>query len=236
MKNTLISTAIALALATPMLALPGLAHAASSHATLASSKADKIVNVDVVGVPTYNQLRDIDLTNTVALSKKQAQAISYFKAANANAHVSVNEMTGTIDSMTGMAIQSSGDSAENIARNFLTDHQAIFAGLSNDQLQYNPHRSKAALGGQLVRFDQVVNGIKVDGNGLGLVIDGDNRVRSVMGPYQKAFTASAYAGISADDGVLAAKQDLVQFQKDLPAEALAVLTPAFDTIGAQLGV
>ncbi|MFT4995449.1 MAG: hypothetical protein ACI965_002499, partial [Paraglaciecola sp.] len=236
MKNTLLSSAIALALAAPMLALPDAAHAASSHATLASAKAEQIINVDVVGVPTYNQLRDIDLTNTVALSKAQTQAISHFKAANANVQVSVNEMTGTINSMTGMAIQSAGDSAENIARNFISDHQAIFAGLSHDQLQFNPNRSKAALGGQLVRFDQVVNGIKVDGNGLGLVIDGDNRVRTVTGPYQKAFTASGYPGISADAGVLAAKQDLVQFQKDLPAEAMAVLTPTFDTIAAQLGV
>ncbi|MFQ3236910.1 MAG: hypothetical protein ACI9C4_002485 [Paraglaciecola sp.] len=236
MKNTLISSAIALALATPMLVLPGMANAASNYATSASVKADKILNVDVARVPTLNQLQDIAITKLMVLSKEQAQAISLFKAANPNAQVSVNDMTGTIDSMTSMAIQSAGDSAENIARNFITDHLDMFAGLSNDQLQFNPHRSKAALGGQLVRFDQIVNGIKVDGNGLGLVIDGDNRVRSVMGPYQKAFTASGYAGISADEGVFAATQDLVKFQKDLPAEALAVLTPAFETIASQLGV
>ncbi|MFQ3235941.1 MAG: hypothetical protein ACI9C4_001505 [Paraglaciecola sp.] len=236
MKNTLISTAITLALVSPMLVLPGQAQAVTSQGNSVNARAEQIVNFDVARVPTVNQLQDIALTNVMALSTEQAQAISQFKAANPNAQVSVNELTGTIDSMTGMAIQTSGDSVENIARNFITDHLDMFAGLSNDQLQFNPHRSKAALGGQVVRFEQVVNGIKVDGNGLGLVIDSHNRVRGVMGPYQKAFTASGYAGISADEGVFAATRDLVQFQKDIPAEALAVLTPAFETVAKKLGV
>ncbi|WP_339724366.1 M36 family metallopeptidase [uncultured Paraglaciecola sp.] len=236
MKSTLISSAIALALASPLLVLPNQIQAASSQTTAATALADKILNFDVAAVPTLNQLQSAALSNLKALNAEQTQAISQFKASHPNAQISVNEMTGTIDAMIGMAVQVSGDSDENIARNFIADHQDIFAGLSNDQLQYNPNRSKAALGGQLVRFDQIINGIKVDGNGLGVIIDADNRVRGVMGPYQKTFTESSYAGISADDAVFSATQDLVQFQKNIPASALAVLTPAYATIAAELGV
>lgn len=236
MKSSLISSAIALALAAPMLVCPSQVEAASSHANSSSAQAHQILNFDVARIPTLNQLQDIAPTNLQVLSNQQVEAISQFKAANPNAQVTVNELTGTVDAMIGMSIQSSGDSVENIARNFIADHQDIFAGLSNEQLQYNPNRSKAALGGHVVRFDQVVDGIKVDGNGLGVVIDADNRVRGIMGPYQKAFTESSYASLSADDAVFAATQDLVQFQKNIPAEALAVLTPAFETIAGQLGI
>jgi hypothetical protein len=236
MKNTLISSAIALALTAPMLAAPSQAHADISDSISVSSKANKILNFDVVGVPTLNQLQDATVSNLMALSHEQAQAISQFKASNPNAQISVNEMTGTIDAMTGMAIQTSGDSAENVARNFIAAHQDIFAGLSDDQLQFNPNRSKAALGGQVVRFDQVVNGIKIDGSGVGVVIDGDNRVRGVMGPYQKAFNVASQPSLVADAAVLAASQDLLQFEKDIPATAMEVLTPAFETIATQLGV
>ncbi|ASP49657.1 M36 family metallopeptidase [Cognaticolwellia beringensis] len=233
MKTTLLSSAIAFALATPFTVLPTDAYAA---AITDSAKANKILNFDVVGVPTLNQLQDTAFTHLMALSTTQTQAINQFKALNPNAQVSVNDMTGTIDAMTGMAIKTSGNSAENMARNFIADHQDIFEGLSNDQLQFNANRLKPALGGQVVRFDQVFNGIKVEGNGVGVVIDADNNVRGVMGPYQKAFNVASQPELSAEAAVLAASQNLLQFQKDIPAAALDVLTPAFETIATKLGV
>ena len=205
MKTTLLSSAIAFALATPFTVLPTDAYAA---AITDSAKANKILNFDVVGVPTLNQLQDTAFTNLMALSTTQAQAINQFKASNPNAQVSVNDMTGTIDAMTGMAIKTSGNSAENMARNFIADHQDIFEGLSNDQLQFNANRSKPALGGQVVRFEQMVNGIKVEGNGVGVVIDADNNVRGVMGPYQKDFSVASQPELSAEAAVLAASQKI----------------------------
>ncbi len=233
MKTTLLSSAIAFALAAPFAALPTDAYAAS---VTDSVQANKMLNFDVSTVPNVNQLQDTAIGNLMSLSATQAQAISQFKASNPNAQVTVNESTGTIDAMLGMAIQTSGNSVENMARNFIADNQGIFEGLTNDQLQYNPNRSKAALGGQVVRFDQVINGIKVDGNGLGVVIDANNNVRGVMGPYQKAFNVASQPELSADDAVLAASQNLVQFQKDIPDAAMNVLAPAFETIASQLGV
>lgn len=233
MKTTLLSSAIAFALATPFAALPTDAFAASMTDSV---KANKMLNFDVSTVPTVNQLQDTAISNLKSLSASQAQAISQFKASNPNAQVTVNESTGTIDAMLGMAIQTSGNSVENMARNFIADNQGIFEGLTNDQLQFNPNRSKAALGGQVVRFDQVINGIKVDGNGVGVVIDANNNVRGVMGPYQKAFNVASQPELSADDAILAASQNLVQFQRDIPAAAMDVLAPAFETIASQLGV
>uniref|UniRef100_UPI003562ED2C M36 family metallopeptidase n=1 Tax=Pseudoalteromonas sp. TaxID=53249 RepID=UPI003562ED2C len=217
----------------PMLLASSQVNAASNHV---NNVSNSISNFDVTKVPVVNQLQQTALTQLASLSDEQTQAIAQLKAANPQAQVSVNEMTGTIDSLTGIAIQTSGDSIENMARNFISDHQAMFAGLSADQLQFNPHRSKAALGGHIVRLDQVVNGIKVDGNGLGIIIDKDNQVRGVMGPYQKQLSLSASPDLSADEAVLAATNDLASFAKNLPAAAMSVLTPAFDTIAAQLGV
>jgi hypothetical protein len=233
MKTTLLSSAIAFALAVPFSVLPVDAYAS---AITDSVKANKILNFDVAGVLTLNQLQDTAFTNLIALSTSQAKAISQFKASNPNAQVRVNEMTGTVNAMIGMTIKTSGNSVENMARNFIADHQDIFEGLTNDQLQFNANRSKPALGGQLVRFEQVVNGIKVEGNGVGVVIDADNNVRGVMGPYQKAFNLTSQPELSPEAAVLAASQNLLQFQKDIPAAALDVLTPAFETIATKLGV
>lgn len=236
MKNTLISSAIALALAAPMLVVPTSTHAELNSSHTVSSAANKIINFDVANVPTVNHLQDTTATTLLSLSIAQQEAISQFTAANPTARVSVNEQTGTIDAVTGMAIQVAGSSAEDMARNFISDHQGMFAGITNEQLQFNPNRSKAALGGHVVRFDQVVNGIKVDGSGLGLVIDGDNRVRAVMGPYQKEMSGVSQPNLQADAAVAAAAQDLLQFEKNIPASAMDVLTPAFDTIASKLGV
>ncbi|SEL27700.1 Fungalysin/Thermolysin Propeptide Motif [Colwellia chukchiensis] len=233
MKTTLLSSAIAFALATPFAALPTDAYAASVSDSV---KANKILNFDVASVPTVNQLQDSASISLQALSAEQTQAINQFKAQNPNAQVTVNALTGTVDAMIGMAIQVSGHSPENMARNFIADHQAIFAGLNIDQLQFNANRSKAALGGQVVRFEQVVNGIKVDGSGVGVVIDANNHVRGVMGPYQKDFNLASQPELSAESAVLAASQNLLQFQKDIPAAAMDVLTPAFNTIAEKLGV
>lgn len=233
MKTTLLSSAIAFALAIPFSVLPVDAYASTNTNSV---QANKILNFDVAGVPTLNQLQDAAFTNLMALSTAQAQAISRLKASNPNAQVSVNEMTGTVNAMTGMAIKTSGNSVENMARNFIADHQAIFEGLSNNQLQFNVNRSKPALGGQVVRFDQVVDGIKVEGNGVGVVIDANNNVRGVMGPYQKAFNLASQPDLTPEAAVLAASQNLLPFQKDIPTAALDVLTPAFEIIATKLGV
>jgi len=227
MKTTLLSSAIAFALAVPFSVLPVDAYAS---AITDSVQANKILNFDLAGIPTLNQLQDKAFTNLMALSTSQAKAISQFKASNPNTQVRVNEMTGTVNAMIGMTIKTSGNSVENMARNFIADHQAIFEGLTNDQLQFNANRSKPALGGQVVRFEQVVNGIKVEGNGVGVVIDADNNVRGVMGPYQKAFNLTSQPELTPEAAVLAASQNLLPFQKDIPAAALDVLTPAFETI------
>lgn len=236
MKNTLISSAIAFALTVPLSVISSQVHATTSDIVTGSNAANKILNFDVAGVPNVNQIQDTGLNTLMSLSAEQVQAISHFQAANPNAQVNINQATGTVDAITGMTVKTSGNSVENMARNFITDHQQIFEGLSNEQLKYNPNRSKAALGGQVVRFDQVVDGILVDGNGLGVVIDGNNNVRAIMGPYQKALTVAGQPGLSADDAVLMATRNLVQFQKDIPAEAMSVLTPAYELIAAELGV
>ncbi|MBA6346692.1 M36 family metallopeptidase [Colwellia sp. BRX8-9] len=236
MKNTLISSAIAFALTVPLSVISSQVHASTSDIITGSNAANKILNFDVAGVPNVNQIQDTGLNTLMSLSADQAQAISHFQAANPNAQVNINQATGTVDAITGMTVKTAGTSVENMARNFITDNQQIFEGLSNDQLKYNPNRSKAALGGQVVRFDQVVDGILVDGNGLGVVIDGNNNVRAIMGPYQKALTVAGQPGLSADDAVLMATRNLVQFQKNIPAEAMSILTPAYELIAAELGV
>ncbi|MGS2720051.1 M36 family metallopeptidase [Paraglaciecola aestuariivivens] len=230
MKVTLLSSAIVLALAS-------LSSTSPSQAAIGNtSQANKIMNFDVSSVPTLDHIQAAVHSQVNGLGYEQMQAITQFKAENVNAQININQMTGTVDVMRGMAIQTSGDSAESAALNFISDHQAIFAGLNIDQLEYNPNRSKPALGGQLVRFDQVVNGIKVDASGLGVIIDADNKVRAVMGPYQKDFNVSSQPSLAANAAVLAASQNLAQFEKNLSVDALNVLTPAFEKIADKLGV
>ena len=122
MKKKFISSAIALALALPIAAISSDINASTSDIITGNTAVNKILNFDVATVPNVNKIQDTGLTALMNLSDNQADAISQFLLFNPNAQININEATGTVDAIIGMAVKTSGNSVENMARNFITDN------------------------------------------------------------------------------------------------------------------
>jgi hypothetical protein len=233
MNKKLLSSAVALALT----AGASYAGANTTSPLTLNNNLDRVINVDLSNVPTIDNFQQSNSTLQITSpSSTQLSAINQFKVNHQNAQIHLNQLTGTVDSMIGIAISVSGNSPEQMALNFINEHNSLFEGLNLQQLQVNQFRSKPALGGHIVRFDQHINGVKVQGNGLGLVIDSNNRVRSVMGPYQRDVNVDTAPSITAEQAVFTAQQNLSSFQKIIPNTALSVLNPAYAKIEATLGL
>jgi len=230
-KFNLLTAAIALA-------LPAVA---SSHSnTLGSSEQklsqlENVVNLDLKQIASVNRLDELQTLANVS-DKLQLQAINQIKSNHPNAMVRQNQTSGIIEAMYGIAISTSGATAEEAALNFVKSHQALFTGLNVSELKYNKFRSKEALGGNLVRFDQAINGVKIKNAGIGIIMDGDNNVRAVMSDYAPYANIASFGSLDGAAAVAMAQADIEQLQKKRPKGAEEVLQPTFDLFAQKLGV
>ena len=208
---------------------------------VAASNAATTKNIDHVASMTAKQLIAIDKLDANASLNNisdalQVEAIANIKQTYPNATVRQNQSTGIIEAMYGIGIPTNGATAEEAAFNFVSANPNLFKGLDISQLRFNPHRSKPALGGQLVRLDQAINGVKVLHSGIGLVIDSNNRIKAVMADYAPYIDVNMTSALDGTSAVAAAELDLAKNQKHIPAEMLEVLQPGFDALSKSLGV
>lgn len=236
MKHKVLHTAVAMALTVPLAAVSVSAKSGSQISLNSQlTEMESLTNLNHHRIPTINQLQ----SNSVSLvdaTTTQLSAINSFKQSHPSAQIKLNAATGTIDSLHGISIDAQGTTPEQIAKSFLRDHASLFEGLTIEQLTLNSNKTRSALGGELVRFDQTIDGITVLNRGLGVVIDGNNNIRAVMGPYQKDINLSTEPGLSSAAAVSSAQNDLLDYRRNLSAEALTTLQPAYDLIGDKLGV
>ncbi len=232
MKQRILNSAIAMALTIPI-ATTAL-HANSSNHLLKNNEA--AVDLDRTRIPTLNSLQHVSGLAVQAASASQLAAINELQQSNPNMSITLDPATGTVNSLHGIAISTQGSSAEQVARNFLASNSALFEGLDVNQLQLNNSKSKAALGGNLLRFDQTINGVKVLNSGVGIVVDADQRIRAVMGPYQKDLSVNTQPGLASASAINTAAADLSSYARNLSQQALDQLQPAYDLIGEKLGV
>ena len=214
-KRTLVYAAVAAA-------LPFVASASHIHAPLDTSShriAEINLTDNVVNPPANN------VFETALEQLKTSFPSSTVRTAN-----------GHLDSVFGIAIDVAGSTPEAMGADFISRHSTLLCGLNEANFVFNPHKSKAALGGYLVRFDQAIDGVKIKDRGVGLLIDKSQVVRAVFADTAVDTPVSNSNVLSANSAISVAAADLALHKRTLPTEALDVLSPAFSQIEKSLGV
>jgi hypothetical protein len=142
-----------------------------------------------------------------------------------------NDFGGSPDVMYDFASQPMPGTPDEAARAFVEQNAALF-GLS-DLNNIRVFSSKQALGGHLVRFQQVFNGVPVAGGGIGVVMNANNQVVMVSGPFFRGIAINTQPGISADQARGYAQADLDQFAASIPQAVQDFLQPALNVLNEQ---
>lgn len=192
--------------------------------------------------PSFNpRVPDLDWRSSAAAAAAlpdaaQRDALSTFLDEHPRALVRWHAGSGSIDIMYGFAEPAAGASPEAAARDFISAHATLLGVGDPASLVYDANSSRAALGGHLLRFEQVQNGIPLIQAGIGVVIDGEGYVRAISGPFYSDVAAGNAAALSAGQAVAAAGEDLAPYARALPSIALDYLDPAFEQLESQLGI
>jgi hypothetical protein len=168
-------------------------------------------------------------------SAAQLNALDALKANLGDSHVTArwDKTTGSVDTIMDFASQPSALDAEAAARDFLQSNAALF-GIT-DMTTLRLKRNTAALGGNLLYFEQTYQGLPVAARGVGVVLDGEGRVKSVSGPYQKDLSVDLNPSLDGAAAVAKAQLDLAKFKVQWVQGVADALTPALDKLASQLG-
>ncbi|MDQ1611200.1 MAG: hypothetical protein QOG00_1131 [Pyrinomonadaceae bacterium] len=198
----------------------------------AASPADKL-DLNKTPVPDFN----VNLGKSIVRlpSASQLQALNTLKANLGEAKVTArwDKTTGSVDTIMDFASQPSSLEPEAAAREFLQSNAALF-GIS-DMATLRLKRNTPALGGHLLYFEQTYQGLRVEGRGVGVIMDGEGRVKSVSGPYQKDLNLQLNSSLDGAAAVAKAQTDLAKFKVQWVQGVADVLNPALDKITSQLG-
>lgn len=181
---------------------------------------------------------EINLTQYVRRlpAAAQLQALTALKANLGDQKITArwDRATGSVDTIYDFASSPSALDPESAARAFLASNAALFgiSDLSTLQLK----RNVEALGGNLLYFAQSYNGVPVAHSGIGVVIDGQRRIKLMSGPYQANLSLNTNPGLDSAAAIAAAQADLNRYQRPWASGVSAVLTPALDLLQSQLGV
>ncbi|MEJ7849293.1 MAG: M36 family metallopeptidase [Pyrinomonadaceae bacterium] len=175
--------------------------------------------------PNYDLNLSRNLPHVRVATGEQLSALNNFKSA-----VNAPDMTtrwnafgGSPDVMYDFASQPFSGTPEEAGRAFLTQNASLF-GIS-DLNNVRVFSEKAALGGHLVRFQQVFNGVPVSDGGIGLVMNANKQVIMASGPFFRDVAVNTQPSLSADQAKNAAAADLGQFSANVP-DAVANLLQA----------
>jgi hypothetical protein len=191
--------------------------------------------LSVSGVPNLDRNRDAGIAGRRLPDAAALDALTTLQGTQPSAVARWDAFSGSPDVVHGLAVDTGATSPEAAARSFLASNAALF-GVSDDAtLVLDASKSHDALGGHLLRFRQVYAGIPVHQAGVGVVLDGQNRVRAVSGPYYRDLSLSVTPSLSGLQAVAAAAADLAPHERSLTATALDVLSGSFGLIESQLG-
>lgn len=126
---------------------------------------------------------DVDTTlnaaPTRAASAVQQQAITSFKTQyGSRTIVRWNDFAGSPDVIMGFHTEPSTDTPENAARAFINANSDLLA-VNSDSLVLDD--IKEGMGGYMLHFKQVSNGLDIAGGGIGILMNSNKQIRMVMG-------------------------------------------------------
>ena len=232
-KRRVLSAVSALGLSAALAGSAMFVGPAANRANAASTPANAL-DLNRTAVPDFNVNAGKALY--VPPAAAQLRALDALKANLNDASVTArwDKSTGSVDTVMDFASAPSQLDPEAAARAFLEQNAALFGLTDGSTLRLKTNT--AALGGHLLYFEQTYNGIPVEGRGVGVVMDGEQRVKAVSGPYQKNVSLNTTPSI---DGALAlakAQADLARFKVRWASGVSDVLSPALDKLASQLGV
>ena len=183
--------------------------------------------------PNYDLNLASNLQNLRQATGAQTAALNNLKAAvNApNMTARWNEFGGSPDVMYDFASQSFAGPPEEAGRAFINQNAALF-GVS-DLNNLRVFSQNAALGGNLVRFQQTFNGIPVKDGGIGLVLNANNQVVMASGPFFRDVNVNTQPTLSAEQAKQAADADLNGFHVNLPDYITNLLATGIDNLTQQ---
>ena len=199
----------------------------------AAVTADPIATMYQRSAPNFDLNLSLNLPSVRVATGEQLAALNNLKAAvNApNMTARWNDFGGSPDVMYDFASQPFSGTPEEAGRAFLNQNASLF-GLS-DINTVRVFSEKAALGGHLVRFQQVFNGVPVSDGGIGVVLNGNNQVIMASGPFFRDINIGTQPSLSADQARAAADTDLQQFSFAIPGAVANLLQAGTAALAAQ---
>ena len=232
LRETFIKSAsllVMLAIAITGLYLPfGKAQAATNN-----SEVNSLGQLYQRSAPNYDLNLASNLQNLRQATGAQTAALNNLKAAvNApNMTARWNEFGGSPDVIYDFASQSFAGTPEEAGRAFINQNAALF-GVS-DLNNLRVFSQNAALGGNLIRFQQTFNGIPVKDGGIGLVLNANNQVVMASGPFFRDVNVNTQPTLSAEQAKQAADADLNGFHVNLPDYITNLLATGIDNLTQQ---
>lgn len=166
--------------------------------------------------PTFDLNLSRNLAGTRLATGDQLSAIASLKTAvNApNMTVRWNSFGGSPDVMYDFASPAYSGTPEQAARAFLSQNSGLFGISEANNIQL--FNSQAALGGHLLRFNQVYKGIPVQNGGIGIVMNANKQVVMASGPFFQGIDISTQPTLTAGQAKAAADADLAQYAANVP--------------------
>lgn len=226
------ATALALVLAAAA-ALAGPTFFSAEPVASAAGADASALDLNKRVVPNY----DINQTEYTLRppSPAQLRALDALKASLGDASVTArwDKTTGSLDTLMDFASAPSSLEPEAAARAFLESNAAL-VGLS-DPGALRLKSNIPAFGGNLLYFEQTHGGLPVANSGVGVVLDGERRVKMLSGPVRPNLALDTTPALGGDAAVAKAQADLAKFRKTWAAGVAERLTPALDQLAGQLG-
>lgn len=212
--------------------IAGMFVAIPTQTTEAQRRGNRSLNFSRRPAPNV----DVNLTASakrLATGAQQA-AVQNFKAQyGAQATIRWNDFAGSPDVMMGFHTAPSTDTPESVARNFVNSNAQLF-GVTADSLIVD--EQKEGLGGYMIRFKQVANGLDVSGGGIGFLMSRDKEIRMVMGSaYRDVNVASTTPALTAAAANGAVTKDLARFAgRNFLAGQRSIINTGLDAIAAEV--
>lgn len=188
------------------------------------------------------ELRDYDLNAARALNgvrvatAGQLQALNALKASTGATAMTArwNDFGGSPDVIYDFVSPAYAGTPEQAARAFVSQNAALFGVNDASAASLRLVSAKAALGGHLLRFQQIYNGVRVDGGGIGIVLNGQNRVIMASGPFFRDVSVNTTPTLSAAQAVTAAAAEVAKFHVALPVDLTQLQEPGMAVLNQQI--
>jgi Zn-dependent metalloprotease len=197
----------------------------TANAQVASLKGDGVPNVNVNDQASAARM----------ISAEQQNAAANFAAKyGGQTLVRWDEFSGSVDTVMDFRTSSYSTDPASAALSFIRSNAALFGVADTSTLKLA--RSESGAGGYLVRYDQYYQGVRVQGGGIGVVLNKNKQVIAAFGPYYAVSGLSVTPGLPASDAIARAQSDLAPFALTLTASVTDLMAPMLQKLEGMLGV